>query len=269
MRAVMAYMASRGGNRNDDNEMRRGGNRNEYGESRGNYDEMRRDGNRNEYGEMRRGGTRNAYDEPNEDYNEAESRYRGRDGRWKAGRRRSEMNYSMDDEWPEDARAYEARNEYRPRTDNYGRAESRYKPDYPIAPKDERGMPENRRIGFGNNRTYESRSTGSYRFAHCEDLRAAHLPYLKEAGVTEYQPSLSNSLTPALIKATTDIPFDWMLQSWDIVKMSDEEIHAWIADTLAAGATSLTTQFDAYNWTEGKMDRTQVFFDAIEKYRVE
>lgn len=119
------------------------------------------------------------------------------------------------------------------------------------------------------NRSYESRSTGRYRFAHCEDLRAAHLPYLKEAGVTEYQPSLSNSLTPALIKATTDIPFDWMLQSWDILKMSDEEIHAWIADTLAAGATSLTTQFDAYNWTEGKMDRTQVFFDAIEQYRVE
>lgn len=127
MRAVMAYMASRGGNRNNDNEMRRDRNR-------------------------------NAYDETNEDYSEAESRYRGRDGRWRAGRRRSEMNYSMDDEWPEDARAYEARNEYRPRTDNYGRSGSRYKPEYPIAPKDERGMTEGRRIGFGNDRGYEARS---------------------------------------------------------------------------------------------------------------
>ena len=142
----MAYMASRGGNRNDGNEMRRGGNRNEYSEMRGNYDETRR------------GGNRNAYDEPNEDYSEIESRYRGRDGRWKAGRRRGEMNDSMDENWPEDARSYEARNEYRPRTDNYGRAESRYKPDYPIAPNDERRSEEGRRIGFGNDRAYEARS---------------------------------------------------------------------------------------------------------------
>ncbi len=161
MRAVMAYMASR--NNGNSNEMRRGGAQNNYGEARGNqdaYSEMR-GGNttRNEYGEMRRGGNRNAYDEMGEDYGGAESRYRGRDGRWKAGRRRSEMEGGMDEDWPEDARAYEARNEYQPRPNNYGRVESRYKPEYPIAPRDEGGMEQGRRIGFGNqDRSYGARN---------------------------------------------------------------------------------------------------------------
>lgn len=180
MRAVMAYRMSRGGN---SNEMRRGGNQNNYGEARGNqdaynemrggggnrseygemrggYSEMRQGGgNRIEYGEMRRGGNRSAYDEMGEDYGGAESRYRGRDGRWKAGRRRSEMDGGMDEDWPEDARAYDARNEYQPKPNNYGRVESRYKPEYPIAPMDEGGMAQGRRIGFGNqDRSYGARN---------------------------------------------------------------------------------------------------------------
>ena len=160
MRAVMAYRISRGGN---SNEMRRGGNQNNYGEGRENqdaYGEMRQGGNRNEYGEMRRGGNRNAYNEMNEEYGGAESRYRGRDGRWKAGRRRSEMDEGMDEDWPEDARAYEARNEYQPQPMNYGRAENRYKPDYPIAPVDPRGgLYDGGGIGFGTrDRRYETRS---------------------------------------------------------------------------------------------------------------
>lgn len=175
MRAVMAYRMSRGGN---SNEMRRGGNQNNYGESRGNqgsygemrdgYSEMRQGGNRNEYGEMRgnhsemrRSGNRNAYDEMGEENGGAESRYRGRDGRWKAGRRRSKMDGGMDEEWPEDARAYEARNEYQPKPNNYGRVENRYKPEYPIAPRDERGglYDGGNGLGFGTrDRQYETRS---------------------------------------------------------------------------------------------------------------
>ncbi len=193
MRAVMAYMASR--NNGNSNEMRQGGNQNNYGEARGysggnqgdygemrggggnrnEYNEMRQGGNRNEmrggnqdnYDEMRRGGggNRSEYGEMRGEYGGAESRYRGRDGRWRAGRRRSEMDGGMGEEWqdemPEDARAYDARNEYQPQQNNYGRAESRYKPEYPIAPMDARGglYDGGGGIGFGTrDREYETRS---------------------------------------------------------------------------------------------------------------
>ena len=161
MRAVMAYRLSRGGN---SDEMRRGG----EGERRSEYREpgMREYNNRrSEYGA---GESRiyNAERQPNQyparntmDEEPPESRYRGRDGRWKAGRRRSEMDGDRDEDWPEDARAYEARNEYQPQPNNYGRVENRYKPDYPIAPRDEGGMAEGRRIGFGNqDRSYGARN---------------------------------------------------------------------------------------------------------------
>lgn len=169
MRAVVAYMATK--NAGNSNEMRQGGNQNNYGEARGysdgnqnRYNEMRRGENRNEYGGMRRGEARNEDTQTQNEYGGTESRYRGRDGRWKAGRRRSEMETGMDEDWeeemPEDARAYEARNEYQQRQNNYGRAESRYRPEYPIAPMDARGgLYDGGGIGFGTrDEQYETRN---------------------------------------------------------------------------------------------------------------
>lgn len=163
----MAYMASR--NNGNSNEMRQGGSRNNYSEMRGGsrneYNEMR-GGNQENYDEMRRGGhgNRSEYGEMRGEYGGAENRYRGRDGRWKAGRRRSEFEDIMGEEWqeemPQDARAYDPRNEYQPQRNEYGRAESRYKPDYPIAPREEGEMRRSRQIGFGNDLRgdYEARS---------------------------------------------------------------------------------------------------------------
>lgn len=134
MKAVVAYMATK--NAGDSNEMR-------HGESNG------------EHGEMRRG---EAGIEPNwtqNDYDGVKSRYRGRDGRWKAGRRKSEMETGMDEGWekemPEDARVYEERNEYR---------KSRYHPEYPIAPMNAQGgLYDGGGIGFATrDKQYETRN---------------------------------------------------------------------------------------------------------------
>lgn len=165
----MAYMATR--NNGNNNEMRQGGNQNNYGEARGysggnqggygemrggggnrneynemrgggGYNEMRQGGgNQGNYGEMRRGGgNRSEYNEMRGDYGEPESRYRGRDGRWRAGRRRSamegEMRMGSDDE--------EKEYEVKIKPSNivewpYGQPEDRYVP-----------YRTNRQIGFGN-----------------------------------------------------------------------------------------------------------------------
>lgn len=77
-------------------------------------------------------------------------RRRGSDGRYMEG----EVGMA------EDARAYEARNEYQPRRSEYGRAESRYMPQYPIIQEPRGGLYDGGGgIGFGTrDRQYETRS---------------------------------------------------------------------------------------------------------------
>lgn len=80
---------------------------------------------------------------------DAEMRRRGRDGRYMAD------GYGM----PEDARSYDARNEYRPQPREYGRAESRYMPEYPIVQEPRGGLYDGGGIGFGTREhQYETRS---------------------------------------------------------------------------------------------------------------
>ena len=118
-------------------------------------------------------------------------------------------------------------------------------------------------------RYFEALSTGKSRSVHCENVHPAQLKYLKEAGVTHYQPSVSDALTLDNVKANTDIPFDWLLYAYRIVEMTDEEIQAWVDTTVEAGVTKIRTQFGKYAWSIGKMDRILAFYKAFEKYRTE
>ncbi len=116
---------------------------------------------------------------------------------------------------------------------------------------------------------FESLTTGNSRFVHCENLIPAHLPYLKDAGITRYQPSVSDALTIENIRHNTDIPFDWLLYEYRITDMSDDEIQAWVDQTVEAGITVIRTQASRYAWTVGKEKKLLAFYNAFEKYRVE
>ncbi len=118
-------------------------------------------------------------------------------------------------------------------------------------------------------RYYEGLCSGTKRFLHCENLQPAHLKYLKDAGVTHYQPSVSDALTIEIIRENTDIPFDWLLYEYRVVEMSDAEIQAWVDHAVESGVTEIHTQFARYAWQAGKMDRILAFYNAFEKYRVE
>ena len=110
---------------------------------------------------------------------------------------------------------------------------------------------------------------GSRRTVHCENTHPSQLRYLKDVGLAHYQPSVATALTIENIKENTDVPFDWLLYAFSIVKMTDEEIEAWVDNTVQAGIRKIRTQFGRYAWREGKMDRILAFYKAFEKYRVE
>jgi len=119
------------------------------------------------------------------------------------------------------------------------------------------------------NRFFEAMTTGTSRSVHCENTYPEQLRYLKDAKLTHYQPSVADRLTIENIRANTDVPFDWLLYTYHIVDMSDEQIEAWVDNTVKAGITTIRTQFGRYAWSIGKMDRILAFYKAFEKYRVE
>ncbi len=118
------------------------------------------------------------------------------------------------------------------------------------------------------NRYFSALTTGSGRHLHCENTLPQQLRYLKEAGITHYQPSVADALTIRNIRENTDIPFDWLLYAYRITEMTDAEIEAWVDGTVQAGISCVRTQFGKYAWSSGKMDRILAFFKAFEKYAV-
>ena len=117
---------------------------------------------------------------------------------------------------------------------------------------------------FDNLSTPDGRRT-----VHCENTHPTQLRYLKDVKLAHYQPSVATALTIENIKENTDIPFDWLLYAFNIVKMTDEEIEAWVDKAVQAGIRKVRTQFGRYAWESGKMDRLLAFYKAFEKYRVE
>ena len=116
---------------------------------------------------------------------------------------------------------------------------------------------------------FEGRTTARRWTLHCEGTAPEHLKYLKEAGITRYQPSISKKLTLENVRANTDIPFDWLLYAWKVTQMCDEAIQAWVDETLEASLSIVRTQIGKYARMNHKQDRLLAFFRAFDKYRVE
>ena len=112
--------------------------------------------------------------------------------------------------------------------------------------------------------------TGTSRSVHVENLYPAHLSYLKEAKVTHYQPSVSDFITLEIIKDKLDpsISIDWLLYAYHITDMSDEEIQEWVDKTVEWGVSEVRTQFGAYAYQIGKLDRIKAFMKAFDKYKI-
>ncbi len=116
---------------------------------------------------------------------------------------------------------------------------------------------------------YSARATGSYRFLHCEGMSPEQLKYLSHAHITRFQPSVSDKLTLQNVKAELDIPFDWLLYAWKLCDMTDEQIEAWVDETVQAGVFKIRTQMGKYAWSCHKQGKAKVFLKAFEKYKIQ
>jgi hypothetical protein len=119
------------------------------------------------------------------------------------------------------------------------------------------------------NRLYSGISNGGGRAMHVEDCAPGHLKYFKDAGITHFQPSVSDKITLRDIKDNLDpdITYDWLLYSYYITDMTDIQVQKWVDDTVSTGVSVVRTQFGAYTHQRGKLDRIKAFYKAFEKYK--
>jgi hypothetical protein len=84
--------------------------------------------------------------------------------------------------------------------------------------------------------------SASWRGLHLEDLTPAHLPYLKELRISDFDPSVSRKLTPAdILERAPGVPFTWRMNEMETASFTPEETARWVIRAAAAGAPGLRT----------------------------
>lgn len=84
--------------------------------------------------------------------------------------------------------------------------------------------------------SYYSALTTGKRTAHMENLSPAHLRFLDQLKIEWYDPGVSGRLTPSVIRAGYTGVFQWMLEEFMYLPMSEEDVARWVVDAAADGA---------------------------------
>jgi hypothetical protein len=112
---------------------------------------------------------------------------------------------------------------------------------------------------------YRGITTGK-RVVHCENLGPGHLRYLTEAGITFYEPSVSPKLNPKIIKECTNIPFNWLLPTFKLRAMADEEeVRQWVIQAASMGADHIWAEVDRFLCEEGNPNKIVSFVNTCKE----
>jgi hypothetical protein len=108
---------------------------------------------------------------------------------------------------------------------------------------------------------FDGMTTGS-RYAHVENLTRDHLPYLEEAGLAHYDPSISPKLTPRLVAEHCRVPFLWRLESFHCREMSVPEVEDFVYQAVADGANAVTLSVAETMCNPERATQVQAFIRA-------
>lgn len=112
---------------------------------------------------------------------------------------------------------------------------------------------------------YFSGQTSGRRTAHIEDLRAPHLRFLDEIALDYYDPSVSEKLTPALIRDNCSVPFAWRLNSTHYPTRTPDDVQRWVFEAAADGASSVTTNVAREMCDEQNAEKVKAFCRAAKE----
>ncbi len=109
---------------------------------------------------------------------------------------------------------------------------------------------------------YYTGLTSGCRHAHIEDLSVGHLKYLDELVIERYDPSVSQKLTPALIRDNCNVPFLWRLNSTHYVDRSTEDVRRWVFESVADGASGVFSVIGRIMCTYEMAQKVRAFIKA-------
>lgn len=100
---------------------------------------------------------------------------------------------------------------------------------------------------------------------HCEDMRPAHLPYLEELGITDFDPGISLRLNPKILSQHPWLPFCWRLGSFHYPDMSLSMIHDFVYSAAAYGAGYVFTVMEPIMCTNETVAKVQNLYRSGQK----
>ncbi len=112
---------------------------------------------------------------------------------------------------------------------------------------------------------YFSGMTAGSRHAHVEDLRPAHLPFLEQIGLSDYDPSISPRLTPPLIRDGCRVPFTWRLECFHCREMSLQDVEDFVFQAAADGAGGVSFAVAEMMCTERGVAQIHAFIAAAKE----
>jgi len=112
---------------------------------------------------------------------------------------------------------------------------------------------------------YYSQLTSGARTLHCENLDPRHLKYLEQVGISYYDPSISPRLRPSIIKDRTTIPFTWRLASFELLRMSVDEVRDWVRSSAEEGATHVHFYVEWTTCTGDNPSKVSAFISAAKE----
>ncbi|MBO3803747.1 MAG: hypothetical protein JTT11_07775 [Candidatus Brockarchaeota archaeon] len=111
---------------------------------------------------------------------------------------------------------------------------------------------------------YRGITTGR-RVVHCENLSPGHLRYLAEIGIAFYEPSVSPKLNPKIIRKLTDIPFNWLLPTFKLATMTEEEVRQWVIQVAGMGVNHMWVEVDKSICEGNNPNKISAFVNACKE----
>ena len=102
---------------------------------------------------------------------------------------------------------------------------------------------------------------------HVENLLSDHLKFLNDCKIEFYDPSVSSKLMPQIIKENVDIPFSWLLPTFELIYMPKEDIEEWVNKSFENGASLIHTEVSKLMCENDNYIKIIDFINAANRYR--
>jgi hypothetical protein len=116
-------------------------------------------------------------------------------------------------------------------------------------------------------RYYEAATDSDERSAHIEDLTQAHLPYLNQLRLKNFDPSVSPRLTPAIMRDHATMAFGWRLNAMQVRDFTVAQVRQFVIDAVADGAETVHSHIEQGMCNEAGAAKIAIFMDTAEQVK--